>query len=490
VEVPVAPDVAVPLILTSGGRAFAGASFEAESGVWIETFPDGSIRPPPNQPIANGDFSATSPDGRQQWRFDDAWSEIGLKQLLTGTSLAPARLLGHPSVAAFVPSALSRWVLERALRLGLDVEIAPAERGPLGGPDDRQGGVWMRVSASSGDVPASWLNALADLPWVIAARPVGGVESRLWVDVRHGLSNALSLLGAMVPNEELWLLGPPEEGHFLVTLRGAFRPAADFVLSPALPVPHEAVSKAGPARLPEPLPVKLVSMPRRLAASADAVLLDDRELEWLRSFLMLSSWQDRAYIVPGDDRHLLIAQGSLDRVPFGTPLHRVGPGGLYVQSDAGFSPPLPEGARRARFGLTDDAIVVVALDGTWRLSAASLVPAWTLWVGAVPKPLSLPVGRQGASLKSILDAIRLPPEPVPRRPPPPAGEPARDDDERRVLREDAMRDELRGDLVAAAQKLERAGDTAAAGILYERAAGVTPRTRVRHASRVRERGTP
>jgi len=492
VQVAVAPTIASTLALIAGGVPFC--STRSQSAAWFACHADGSVLPGTAPTQVPSDPTLVTGDDVQVLSAQ-AWPEIGLQELLVSSALVPTRLRPEPRVSAFVPSELARWVLERALRLGLEVELTLARREPLHVTRRNAGeaGVWMTMSAAGRNVSSAWLSALVDLPGVIVAYAAGGQDSHLWVDVRYRASVSTALFGVLANEDEIWLLGGPEEGYFRVELRGKPSPGSGFLLAPAAEQ-IGSQARAGEARLPEPIPVHLVALPPRLshAGTTDAVLLDDSELLWLRDYLMTRPWGERAYILPGAGRHLLFAQGELlEHVPFGTALRRVGPGALYVERGADFSPPLPDAARRHAFQVDDQSAVVVTLAGSFRLLASDLTPAWTLWVGRAPQPNGSSTTPQAQALGRVLAELELsfaPVEGKSNQREAPVIHSARDEGERQRLRDAAMMDQLRGDLVAAAEKLERAGDAGAAGRLYERAARASRPSGFRTNRQTRERG--
>jgi hypothetical protein len=132
-----------------------------------------------------------------------------------------------------------------------------------------------------------------------------------------------------------------------------------------------------------------------------------------------------------------------------------------------FYPPLPDGARKSRFQLDKDSAVVMVQNGAYRFSIENIVPVWTLWVGEAPEvkkgltPDSEELlSRISAYIRESEVKIEMPPmkeaKPVTRS-------------ERIQLLEEAMRAELAGDTLSAAEKLEKAGYPGPAGRLYEKA---------------------
>ena len=151
-------------------------------------------------------------------------------------------------------------------------------------------------------------------------------------------------------------------------------PEMAMVAMPSQPVPQAI----------DPIPVRLVTRPG-LRRSVDAVLVDDQELEWVRSWLMGRPMGETAFVLPGQGRHLLTAPGGLAAaVPFGEPLSWIGPGSLYVALGTEFYPPLPDGARHTRFELEDHRVVAVVPGTAYRFDPAEMLPAWSLWVGRGP----------------------------------------------------------------------------------------------------------
>ena len=223
------------------------------------------------------------------------------------------------------------------------------------------------------------------------------------------------------------------------------------------------------ARFPDPIPVRIVPKrgPRR---RVDAVLVDDAELDWLRRFLIGRPVSELAFILPGNERHLVTAPGGLpEALPFGAPLAWIGPGAIYIELGSDFDPPLPAAARQARFLPDRDAVVGVLRSGTWRFDPENMVPVWTLWVGDAPTVQTGMAIRGRAILAQAdyyLSAREMP------QPGQGSGHLAPiSDQERTGLIEAAQRAELNGGFVRAAELLEQAGLHGPAGRLYERAAG-------------------
>jgi hypothetical protein len=530
-------DASAPTSAVFGSAAAALAFWAAAAGAGLarqaraRRSPDGrywievSAPPAHAQALATAAGGAPLADRERAGRVAETWAAVGVHHLLAASALRPALPGAEPEVMAFVPAPLARWVLDRALARSLDVHLAPATWHPVDRDQPGHPGVWMRIrgapglalragsagsagsagAAGSGEphdtVPAAWLRAIADLPGVILARPThdgAPGEPRLCVDIRYRtpvpeplLARLLAAEPRAAPNvhdvhdahdaRETCLLAGPDIGPGRIALAGDWVPGSTLVVTPALavtPAPAE-----GEAVLPAPVPVRLVRAPApTLQRLPDAVLVDEHELGWLRTYLMALPLGERVYVVPGMYRTLILAAAeSAAGLPLGTPLVRVGPGALYLEQGLAFAPPLPEPARVAAFGASDDEAVVITAEGGWRFRMRALVPAWTLWAGPGPRLRDAHDEHLG-NLRKLGDAFsraaqavrpadprsvarfKLPPDILPV-----SGAPL-GPRERARLRDEAAAELLRGELVSAAEKLERAGDPAAAARLYERAA--------------------
>lgn len=445
--------LAAPLVWTAGGRPFAG-----DATSWWKVPVTGLAA----EPIGAADLDAAE------------WPTVGLAELLARVPLRP-RLGGAMSAReldAVVPGPLGRWALRRAVALGLEVRMTTARRRPLvEGVSDLEispeaGVVVLRLRAPRGEVPRALVRSLIAMPYVFVGHAGGPGAARLLVDVRRRLPLQESLLGGMVPEDEIWALAGPEVGSFRLDEIGEEIDAEDLLTassalaaSPRLP-PAEAPSMTS-ARLP------VRSVPRKHGGRrADAVLLDGDELDWLIRLLRLRPWAESAFLLAGEEHHLLTAPGGLvEMLPFGEPVSRLDDG-LYLACDLDLAPPLSEAARRRVFVLEKGLVVAVGKRGAFRFSADRLIPAWALWVGDGPEMVS-EIGERGRVLLERISDSVLEHQPSPR-------DAARGSGASRTgraeLLEQAQHAELLGDLLRAAELLESAGEAAAAGRLYERAA--------------------
>ncbi len=326
------------------------------------------------------------------------------------------------------------------------------------------------------------------MPYTAVTRAVGADEpgqgspdtgEALLVDVRYQVPLASALVAALVPRGARWLLGGPEVGYWRVESAGA---AVDGLALLDVPVIADRAAVMPPipdSTLPARLTLTLV--PRRsMATVPDAILLDDAELHWSRTFLLGKPAAETAFLILGSGHHLLLAPGGLlSAVPFGVPLCHVGPGGLYVQAGRDFAPPLPQMARASLFPCPPESIVAVtSASDTGALRAeryalAQMLPVWTLWLGAAPTVLAGVSGAPARRLHQLAEAIEAqeaePPTGM-RRLLPRALRQQRPTDRERLLRQ-ALAAQQAGEFVRAAGLLEEAGEPVAAGRLYERAAG-------------------
>jgi len=450
VELAIPLETASPLVWTAGGEPFGFVQ-----GIWIP---------------AAGAGDGTIVKGARESVNASNWNSVGLAELIAATNLQPAYYRVAPELNVIVPGSLGRWVLRRATMLGLSVTLAAARRTPLVGKGRGRGALLFRVRSERGTIPASLVRSLCSLPYAVVAYPSAMEPDNLMIDVRHRSPFPFGMLASMIPGEEIWVLGPPDVGHWRLDVFGEAIDGGLLLEPPATEVLD--VAPADPASLPEPLPVRLVKQPGH--HPVDAVLLDDDELQWLRHFLIGRPLGESAFLILGDGIHFLISPGGLPgNIPFGTPVARAGKEGLYVEMGRAFQPPLPDGAQRQAFGLNSSSVVAVTDRGAFRFSIERLVPAWSLWVGETPvvEEGMSEVGRRVLGILSeevrnlerdrgvgMFAGLR----PRGRREKAPADVP--------TLLQEATRAEMAGDFLHAAELLERAGQPARAGRLYERAA--------------------
>ncbi|AOY78730.1 hypothetical protein BJP36_01315 [Moorena producens JHB] len=449
-EVAVSHERIAPLIWTAGGRPFARHHQQ-----WVKLSLSGQL---PSQ------------DKDTQTLDVSTWSIVELAELLAEASLPPSRYQRATVLEVVTPGSLGRWILGRATALGLEVTLTSASQQPLNNNHNNNhqesSGVLLMRLQSDGNrtIPAALVHRLTSLPYTTVAAPVLETErAKILVDVRHRLPLTPSLIEPMIPEDEIWVLGTADLGHWRLRTIGNQIDGGLLLDAPQLPK-AEAPSLVS-NRLPKPIAVQLVPRPTP-SQKVDAVLLDDTELSWVRSLLMARPVGEMAFLLPGAGYHLLTAPGGLPtQIPLGIPLIWIGPSSLYLELGMDFYPSLPNGARQQRFNLNSEAAVVVARNQTYRFNIAEMTPAWTLWVGEVPE-VKAGLSKPG---KELLNSI---PKQLRQRETKPwiqkLFSPKPDSIKEVGTLEQAQQAELKGDLVKAAALLENAGYSAQAGRLYER----------------------
>ncbi|MGS2640168.1 hypothetical protein [Streptosporangium sp. G12] len=395
-----------------------------------------------------------SPRGRvQAWADVDAWPRVSWLELAAG--FAPGDGGGEQRELLVVTTGpIARWLIDRFHAGDLDVRVALAH---LNGPEHWPA-VLVRVTGRGRTVPKSVAYALAGLPQTVVCRT--GTD-RLLVDHRLSLPLPDEELARWVPVGEQWLL-TAELGLWQIVERGNEQTpplrAADALRPPPAP-------PAG--RFPPDLGVEVRLVPDEQARTIDALLLSDDELPPVRRFLTGHPTGERAFLVLGAGWHLLAEPGrDLPDVPFGIPLHRVGPGALYLQSGYRLQPGLPAAARAALFALNSESLVVVRAGETHRLSTGHTVPIWSLWLGR-----TVAADAQAGSLSPTAQAILERVDAADARVTEVAVEADPADAVRTGLRSEGFLLEQQGKLSEAARKYWEAGEPLLAARLYELAAG-------------------
>jgi hypothetical protein len=359
-------------------------------------------------------------------------------------------------------------VIRRWHRSGATVSTARLRCEPLSGSPGQDNGEAMliRIRSERG-LPAAALSGLADLPGTVVCREAG----TLLIDTRFQLPVTDRQMAAELPDDEHLIIGSADAGSWRITERGPEIVAAPHYSAPVPgPLPSGSTfTRPGSAALPRDLieraEVRLVPAPT-LNDRADAVLVDDGELPRLRRFLARSPLAETAFLFPGPGRHLLTEPGGLlTTVPFGVPVHRIGPQGLYVEAGYRLQPPVPAVARPEVFALDNESVVVCCTDGCWRLALASMLPCWSLWIGPAPEPTA----GISAAAEQLLAGLAGDGSAGPAAGTAAAGWPGAVLDRSRLLAEAEQLEQL-GSLSEAARRLEESGDLYRAGLLYERAA--------------------
>jgi hypothetical protein len=214
---------------------------------------------------------------------------------------------------------------------------------------------------------------------------------------------------------------------------------------------------------PQGIPVRLVRSdePGRVP---DAVLVAEEDLDDLRRYLTGRPLGETGFLTPGPRSFLIQEPGGLVRdLPFGRPLRRIGPGGLFLSAGSQLYPAVPPSGRSVLFSVAPGVAVVVCDDLVHRFHLEDAVPIWALWAGDLPEVRDGVSGGAAEQLRrfdSVVDsrprADTPDPEPAPAQ--------------RGKLHRDALIAETGGDPIRAAGLLQQAGDFAAAARLLEQAA--------------------
>ncbi len=413
----------------------------------------------------SGDLPSTNTNPK---KLDvNSWDIVDLAELLASATLPPSRYHGTNILHVITPGSLGRWILRRATGLGLSVTITPAVQQPLHNRQQKPSEVLLIQlrAKEKRTIPAALVHRLTSLPYTtVATDSTDSDQGRILVDVRQHLSLAPSLIEPMIPSSEIWVLGTAHVGNWRLSITGNQIDGSLLLELPQLPQAESPTFAK--ANLPAPIPIQLVPRPGT-GKQVDAVLLDETELSWLRHLLMGRPMGEMAFLLPGAGYYLLTAPGGLPaQIPLGIPLVCQGLSGLYIELGMDFYPPLSNAARQQRFQLNSQTIVAVARNQTYHFHTEQIIPAWTLWVGEIPKVKSgfsleaknllktlSPKLQQQEVQKGILNIFK--------------SKSVKRVEEMGIL-EQAQQAELQGDLVKAAGLLDEAGYPGQAGRLYER----------------------
>lgn len=401
------------------------------------------------------------------------WPLCSLARLMAHASISPGGYAATSTIRTLVPAPMGRWLLGRGLALGLVAGLTPVVARPLADEEGETPMLLLTLTTSRGVVPSSLIMSFSRLPGVIVCIPHQGNRGLLLVEARHRAAVPPRQLADLVPDNEIWVLGAPDTGHWCLRPIGPELEHGQLLSAPDLsPV---VVAPAPATAMPEPISIRLRPSSGS-PARVDAILLDDQELQWIQPFLTGRPLSEQAFFIAGNGVHLFLSPGGVAEgvLPFGAPLTRIGPGGLYVEMGMAFHPTLPEASRKTLFCLDQDSVVVVqANEGACRFPLSALAPVWRLWLGE-PVPIReqfSPQVREG--LRQLGLESRHPSLFATMRRQALGKETQGSDGPRldkQSLLEEALRAELANDLLRAAELLEAAGCSGAAGRMYERAA--------------------
>lgn len=399
-----------------------------------------------------------SPRGRRYpWAEVHSWPDLSLVEL--AAAVAPGQAAADQEELIIVTTGgIARWVIDTFTSDAFDLKVSTARlQGLFRASQQPWPAVLVHVTGRGNPVPRARTRALSGLPHTIVCRMSGG---RLLVDQRLALPLPDEELGRLVPGDQTWLLAG-ELGIWQFTERSAEFPpplrAAKELAPPPLP-PQ--------GRLPAGLGITVALVRDEQPRTADALLVRDSELVPLRRFLAGHRAGEQAFLVLGPGWHLLAEPGQgVSDIPFGVPLHRIGPGALYQEVGYRLRPAIPAAARAALFNVGAQSIVILTAGEVHRLSLSATVPVWSLWLGktVVADQSAHPLSDPAAAILRQVDEAGA----KAARPELTAGAP---DPRLEGLRSEGFLLEQQGRLAEAARKYWEAGEHALAGRLYELAA--------------------
>ncbi|MEU7905055.1 hypothetical protein [Actinoplanes sp. NPDC049118] len=447
------------------GTLWLRASVPVELGagvVWASGGSPYAGRPP--VPVSPADRVA-APD-------DDALAGFPPVPLIELLAAVPARL--RESVATrhelllLINGPLANHVIRRAIGAGAEVNFQPVvatrRSASAAGPAGAAGPAVLVRVLRAGGLPRSLVRTLARLPQAVVGESPG-TDPRLVVALDHRLPIDPAELLAEIPPDELWVLGGAEGGSWSVRRSGSGWFSADELYSARGLAAAPALPDRRSKFVPKDIRVQLVRDLER-GGRPDAVMIDESDLDDLRVYLTGRPLGETGYLTPGPGGFLIQEPGGLvGDVPFGRPLRRIGPGGLFVPDGFRLRPAIPASGRQTLFAVAPRAAVVVSEGEVRRFDLGNAVPIWSLWAAELPEVRTEVTGR-AAEVLLRLDIL------VEARPSAPTPDSERElaGPERAELHRDALIAHNDGDPVRAAGLLQQAGDFAAAARLLEAAA--------------------
>ena len=355
--------------------------------------PDPGWGPPP-QPGRQGEFAVTELAARPVLDLIRA----------AGLSTRPAAL--REQIVALVPTARAHTLLRRALDLRLDATFRPVRLRPLFGPQQAPGAlpapgdalaeqsagtlIELRLAAAGHNgpqnrhIPETLISVLDNDPVVLPCREV---SSQLLIQYDRHSPLTDRQLDALV-DHDAWVLADPPHGCWSLSPLADFAPAGSLVrLSPSHQLGMGDVAwpdRGQTSPFPPPADLTIVRAGDD-GSPIDALLLDDDDLANLAPLLEGRPLAEFAALVPGRDRHLLVASGGIiERIPLGEYLSCIGPGPIYLPHGWRTAPRLPAPVWRQLTKITPGTALVLERDRTLAFDLNLRRPVWELWAGELP----------------------------------------------------------------------------------------------------------
>ncbi|WP_433830886.1 hypothetical protein ACQP2E_12045 [Actinoplanes sp. CA-015351] len=443
-------------------RAIAGQGIDVEA----RRAPDGSLwlRAPVPPDTATGIVWACGGEPYADHSAFPGYTPVPLLELLSAVpGRAQESATARHELILLVNGPVANHVIRRSIGAGAEVHYQQVKT-TQAGPDQKPGPAVLIRVIRAGGLPRSLVRTLTQLPQTVVGEPYDQ-EQRLIVALDHRLPIEPADLLGEIPQDERWVIGGLDGGSWLVPRSEGNWYSADELYSsdglsaaPGLPQKRSSF-------VPQGITVRLVRDATN-AGRPDAVLIDDADLENLRVYLTGRPLGETGYLTPGPGCFLIQQPGGLVAdLPFGSPLRRIGPGGLYLADGHRLHPTIPASGRQTLFAVARRTAVVIS-DGTVRrFSLDDAVPIWALWAAELPE-VRAQVSGSAKDILRRLDGL------LDARPPVPS--PDFDTDvsgaERSELHRDALIAQNDDDPIRAAGLLQQAGDFAAAARLLEAAA--------------------
>jgi hypothetical protein len=419
----------------------------------------------------------------------DQLHELPVLDLIKAAGMHVRPASPREQVIALVPTARTSSLLRRALDLRLNATFRPVrlcslfaleDSSEVSPPEPAQGTlIEVRLAGAGHDrqtryVSETLIAALDADPLVLLCREV---SPRLLIQYNRHFPLTDRQFEALVDGDT-WVLADPPHGCWSLT------PLADYASAwSMIRLSRSHQLAAGDESWPDHdlvMPFRqqdeLTIVPAiEREGPIDAILLDDDDLLGLQLLLQGHPLAEFAAVVPGRDRHLLIAPGGiLERMPLGEYLACVGPGPIYVAHGWRTEPRLPAVAWRQLLNVVPGQALVLEPNRTMLFDLGLRRPVWELWAGELP-PFDLQLPDDATEVLSrIEDQLNAPAK---------VGKTGLSADaanaqmltgatspQQLTWRDQALEAELAGELLLAARLHHQNGELERAGRLYERAA--------------------